>query len=229
MALYKKELRRLFTCSIYAMNSGFGAVLFVAAGVGLMFAGNQFADAYFEMENFFGAYMHCAPFAMAIIVALNSTTCVALSLEGKNRWIACSVPVGAKTIFDSKILVHLTVFLPACVIGAPLWILALKPAAAQIVFMMLIPLIYAAFVGVAGMYVDCKNPRYDWASEYYCVKGSMNVVKAVGIGLGTSIAPLILCAVFPGFGIAIEVLTAAALTAVTVVLYRRLGKAKLHM
>ena len=229
MALYKKEMRRLATCTIYALNQCFGAVLFIVAGAALLAAGPARMAAELELGDLLNDYMHCVPFVMALIVGMTSTTCVSLSLEGKYRWIVCSVPVGAKTVFDSKIAVHLSVFLPACAIGAPLWIAALIPDVTQAAFMLLIPVVYTFFVAVAGMYLNVRYPRYDWASEYYCVKGgSASLMLSLAVSFGATIGPLILCAMMPAYGVALQALVTAAVAAVTLVLYRKLNGVRLY-
>jgi len=221
-ALYLKEIRRFITCAIYAVNQGFGAALIVVSGIALALADLSWATGYFE-------YMHCVPFVMALIVSLTSTTCVSLSLEGKYRWIVCSVPVSAKTVFDSKIAVHLTVYLPACLAGGALWARALKPGAAMSICMIAVPAVYTTFAAVAGMYINVRYPKYDWASEYYCVKGgSASLMIALAVSLISTFVPLALCFLLPGSGPVLPLAASAATVAAAYVLYRRLRGVKLY-
>ena len=229
MALYKKELRRFFTCTIYILNQGFGSALFVMAGVGLLIAGPAAMLESMELGGALDGFMHSIPFVMALIVAMTSTTCVALSLEGKYRWIMCSVPVGAKTVFDSKILVHLTFFLPASVIGGVLWVIAFMPSPAIAALMLITPVVYTFFIAVAGMYFNMRFPKYDWASEYYCVKGgSASLFITLAAGFGTTLVPMIISFVIPAYGTAFLILILIAISSATLALYNKLSDVRLY-
>ncbi len=58
------------------------------------------------------------PFAISALISMSCTTCVSLSLEGKNLWILKSMPIEDITICKSKILMNLTLQIPAALLAA---------------------------------------------------------------------------------------------------------------
>ena len=96
---------------------------------------------------------------------LTSTTAASLSLEGKNRWIMCSVPTQARTVYNSKIAVNLTVILPVLYISAIFIRIAITCSLMQTVLLFIIPTVYTFFISVLGVYLNIKFPKYDWTSE----------------------------------------------------------------
>lgn len=206
-ALYRKELRRLFSCTVYALNCCFGAVLFVVAGIALLFfdPAKIMPELGFS-EDILKNYMQCFPFIISIFVGMSSTTCVALSLEGKNQWLMCSAPVKSEIVFNSKIAVNLTVLLPSSIIGGALFSFALKTDIIQTILMILIPCAYSLFISVLGMFVNVKFPKYDWISEYYAVKGgSVSLLITMLIGMIMPLIFTVLSIMFASYGLLIEV------------------------
>lgn len=131
---------------------------------------------------------------------LTSTTAASLSLEGKNRWIMCSAPTQARTVYNSKIAVNLTVILPVLYISAIFIRIAIPCSLMQTVLLFIIPTVYTFFISVLGVYLNIKFPKYDWTSEYYAVKGgAISVLATVGGGMASSLTPLYLCIIFPHY------------------------------
>ncbi len=58
-----------------------------------------------EAMGIMSSVQNIMPIILAIFVSMTSTTAASLSLEGKNRWIMCSVPTRARTVYHSKIAV----------------------------------------------------------------------------------------------------------------------------
>ncbi len=198
MALYKKEFRRLSSCTIYALNSCIGIVLLLVVTVMAVFFMPPSLQQQAQAAGIMGTIRNILPFALAIFVSMTSTTAASLSLEGKNRWIMCSVPTQARTIYHSKIAVNLTVILPVLYVSAIFIRIAFPCSFMQTVLLFLIPTVYAFFISVLGIYLNIKFPKYDWTSEYYAVKGgAISVLAAVGGGMASSFIPLYLCILFP--------------------------------
>ena len=91
-----------------------------------------------------------APFAIAAAISMTCTTCVSLSLEGKNVWIIKSLPIAPKMIYDSKILMNLSLSIPASLISAVLLIIGLKLDVWSSLFIVITPITYSLFSAVWG-------------------------------------------------------------------------------
>ncbi|MCI8284240.1 MAG: hypothetical protein HFE90_03075 [Firmicutes bacterium] len=229
-ALYKKEIRRLFTCTVYALNSLISIVLMILLSFAAAFFTPELLFETMESMGVSEALEKALPLAVSVLAVLCCTTSASLSLEGKNRWIMCAAPVKPITVLNSKIAVNMTVTLPAILISVIFLKIAFSLTLAKTALLFAVPAAYAVFISVAGMFLNVKFPKYDWKSEYYAVKGgSVSVVAAVGTGLAASITPMYLCIYFSEYA---EIIMTASLVLILVVsaaIYRILMNTKLYM
>ena len=227
-SLYKKELKRLFSCSIYMLNSTISAVLLLAASISVLFVDISKMEQMLGINGLSEWYGKIIPFGSALLVGMSSTTACSISLEGKNRWILLSAPVEAKMIFKAKIGVNLTILLPIVLVSSVLFTLGFKPGFTDMLFMFVIPAVYAFFISVLGLFVDLHHPKYDWETEYRVVKGSLSVLFVILAGMAASILPAGLMLVLNEYALVIRLGTAAAVLALTWILYSRLDGRKLY-
>lgn len=228
-ALYKRELKRLFSSTIYATNTLAGAFMMVAMGVAICALGAGKLEAILELTGVAALFGRFAPIACSFMVAMSSTTACSLSLDGKTRWIAYSAPVMARQIFDAKILVNFTVLFPLILITGALVAVGLKTSALDTLLIFLMPASYACFAAVAGLLVNLKFPKYDWSSEYEVVKRGASMAATMGLGFAALIAPIVLCVVFTGRAQVVVAATTAAIFALSGVLYCRLMRKRLFI
>ncbi len=161
---------------------------------------------------------------------LTSTTAASLSLEGKNRWIMCSAPTQARTVYNSKIAVNLTVILPVLYISAIFIRIAITCSLMQTVLLFIIPTVYAFFISVLGVYLNIKFPKYDWTSEYYAVKGgAISVLATVGGGMASSLTPLYLCIIFPHYQMMIMFGITCLILLATLAIYLKVCRTQLYV
>lgn len=192
MALYKKELRRYFASPIYVLNTGFGVVMYTVMAVALMFFRPESIGQLLEMPMFSDYVQRMAPLVAAVFMALSSTTTCSISLEGKGLWIAKSLPVGTMTVFLSKILVNLSITLPAVFVNGLLLMMALKTGFVDSILLLLVPAVYAVFVSLMGLVVNLHFPYLDWVSETQAVKQSAATLISMLLGIASIAAPLTL-------------------------------------
>lgn len=147
IALYKKELTRFFGSSVYVINSGMGVVIAIAFSLAVVVVGPSKLISYPGIEMILPGV---APFAISAIISMTCTTCVSLSLEGKNVWIIKSLPLTPKVIYDSKILMNLSLSIPASIISAILMIIGLKPDVWTSILIVITPLTYSFFQRYGG-------------------------------------------------------------------------------
>lgn len=229
-AMYKREFGRYFSCTIYALNSTIGMVLLFVISVLLFFISPERLEQQSGMAGFSKIMRQLLPLMVALFISITSTTAASLSLEGKNRWLMCSVPVRAMDIFHSKIAVNLTVIFPFALISVLLLGIKMKVSLIQAVLLCIVPTVYACFISVLGMYMNVKFPKYDWTSEYYAVKGgAVSVLATMGIGILSSAIPFFLCLFFTDFSTIIMVVTSCLLFTITANIYKLLKGIPLYM
>lgn len=223
-ALYRRELKLLTSYPVYLLNTCIGSVMMVGSILFLKFFGSKQLSDMLQIPGLQGMLQHMAPFFPALFVSMSSTTAASLNMEGKNRWIISSLPVSAKAIFDSKIMVNLTVLLPATLFSSLLLSITIPLSFVSVLMVFLTPAVYAVFIAVAGLSVNLRFLKYDWKSPQEAVKQSMSVVITMLIGFAAIAVPITLGLAFSAQGQIITVTATIILAAVTVGLYRSLSR-----
>ncbi len=228
-AMYKREFNRYFSCTIYALNSTIGMVLLLVAALLFLFISPEALEQQSNIAGFSQMLRQVLPLVIAVFVTMTSTTSASLSLEGKNRWIMCSVPVRAIDIFNSKIAVNLTIICPFVLISAALLGFKMEISLKQAILLCIVPMVYACFISVLGMYMNVKFPKYDWPSEYYAIKsGAVSVLATIGAGMLSSLIPLFVCIALQNISSLIIEATSILLLAFSFLLYRQLQQYQLY-
>ena len=224
-ALFRKEVKRYFASSIYTVNTIVGPIMMVILAAAILLTGVDKIESVILLQN---GIIGLVPFVLAATSCIMTTTSTSISLEGKEWWILQSLPVDAKTVFDSKILLNLTIVAPFYVIAEALIILALTPSFVELVWLIFLPIIYMLFTFVFGITVNLHMPVLHWENEVAVVKQSASAM--IG-GLGGCLI-IILCAVPVVFvtgivGEIVKAVTAIVILAITVLLYKNNAKVDL--
>ncbi len=229
-ALYKKELKRFFSCTIYALNSSIVIILLLVASTFTLFGMQDMIIKQLETMGIISIFQTVLPLMIAMLVCINCTTSASLSLEGKSRWLMCSAPVEAKTILQSKIAVNLTVVLPILWVSMIFLRIVFPLSIVETVLLFFTPTVYTFFIAVIGMWLNIKFPRYDWTSEYYAIKGgAVSVLASIGVGVVCSVIPLYLCIFFQKQAQLIIITATCLVLLGTTVIYQRLCHIRLYM
>lgn len=224
-ALYKKELKRYFASSVYVTNTIIGPIMMVVFAVTIFMTGTEQLNQYLPLK---GGVTELIPFALAATGCIMTTTCTSISMEGKEWWIVKSLPIKAKTIFDSKILMNVTLIAPFYVIAEILLMLALKPNLLDMLWLWILPAIFILFTCVYGITINLMFPVFNWDNEVTVVKQS--AAAMIG-GLG-GVLVIIICAL-PVIFITqisshwIKLFITIAIVGVTILLYQKNAQANL--
>ena len=177
-ALYRKELRRYLSCTVWVTNTGLGAILSIAASIAVFFIPSSAVERYLSV--FPGMTLAAiAPIVLTFIIGMGCTTSSSISLEGRQRWILQSLPVSNRDIYASKMLVSFTVTMPASIISAILLTIALKPSPASIAAIFIVPIAVAAALSSLGLFANLKMQNYDWTTEVTVVKQSVPTLVTI--------------------------------------------------
>lgn len=228
LAIYRKELRRLFTCSIYAMNTLTGLILMVAFGVMVLVMPPEKMGETLGMPGIMERVQGICPIILALLAGMTSTTAPSLSLEGKCRWILCSLPVSPIQIFRAKIAVYVSLALPCALISGICIRLKFPLSGTQTILLFLMPAAYSFFSAVFGMLVNVRFPSYDWNHERQAVKNSVSVLVSMLGGMFMGIVPLALAMALPGYGIPICFTATSAALVISAVCYVLLCRVRLY-
>ncbi|WCF10896.1 hypothetical protein NDS46_14065 [Paenibacillus thiaminolyticus] len=229
MTLYKKELRRLISSPIYAMNTCIGAVLLIVVSVAFLFINIEQIGNEVGLPDIMTWIKPMSPWIVTFFVAISTATSSSISLEGKSRWLMCSAPVTPTVIFNSKIAVSLSYLIPSIFISCTLLAISLQTGFIETIALFAIPLLYSVFISVVGLSFNLKFPKYDWTSEYHAVKQSVSVLATVGTGIGSVLVFYALTASLQAISAWIQLLAIILIIAATLVVYRRLTTKALYV
>lgn len=199
-ALYLKELRRYLTCTVYVFNTAFGLLLALIGMAYLGLSGSltpivtllqmELPGLSLPFDELIGPVL---AFIACFMVSTACTTSASISLEGKQLWIIKSMPVSAGQILLSKLLVNLTITLPACLAIGLIADLTLPLSSAHIVMIYLLPAAYSLMIALLGLIVNLKMHRFDWPNETVIVKQSISTFLPILFGMVATFAPMVLC------------------------------------
>ena len=200
MALYKKELRRYTSSAIWLFNTAFGLIL-ALVGLGFLMVkgreGLQMALAVFELTGMDERLVVYALGYVACFMLMTAcTTSCSISMEGKNLWLIQSLPVSGFDVLLSKMMVNLTMTVPASLIiglGAG-WALSLNAWDAFSITALL--LAYSLMSAAAGLMINIKSHTFDWVNEAAVVKQGAATGFAMLANLIMIVAPAVLTFVF---------------------------------
>ncbi len=170
--LYLREAKRYFSSSIYVTNTIIGPIMAAIASVSLCVAGVKTITSAIPISN----TERLIPFAISAILCMMTTTSVAISMEGKQFMLIKSLPVDAKALFDSKILLNLSLMLPTYIISVICMIIALKPNLTELIWIVVIPALIILFSTVFGITINLKLHSLDWENEVTVVKQSASAM-----------------------------------------------------
>lgn len=219
-ALFQKEWKRFTSSSLYMMNTGIGAIMLIALSVVLLILGGSQLESLVQMPGLMEILGRAAPFVISLFVAMTCTSSCSISLEGKQLWIMKSIPVHTKDILWSKLRVNLQLLVVTIVISATMFAIALKTGPVETLMMYVTPLAYAGFTATLGLKLNLNLPNFDWDSEIRVIKQSMPVMIVLFVGMGMTIAPMILSLSFGG-NLLLYIIT-AALIVIDILLYRNI-------
>lgn len=172
-ALYKKTIMRILKSSVCATNLLMGCVMAILVSIAFVAIGPDRVLSGLGVASGLDAVKSAACFLLAGIISMTNTACVSLALEGKSIWLIKSLPIPAKTLYDSYILTNITFTVPTSITTGILFGVALKPGFYGVLLMILVPTTYSLLVAVAGVFIGNRMAYYDWKEESQLVKQSL--------------------------------------------------------
>lgn len=179
-ALVRKELRHFFSSPMYILNASMGVIFTCILPIALLFnrdlLGTLFADEFPGIAELTG------PFVLLVLCGISTTNIISapsISLEGKNLWIAQSIPVKAGDVLLSKAYMHMAVCLPAVLFAGVMLNLILDIGLLMRALLFLAPGALTLFQALFGVAVNLRFPKFDWISEMIAVKQGASTLIAM--------------------------------------------------
>ena len=221
-ALYRKELKRYFSSSLYVMNTGFGIVMMTIGSIAVLFFSPESLAQILEIPQGAKFLTSMLPIAVTMCVSMSCTTANSISLEGKNLWILKSSPVSPKTIFNSKIAVNLLITIPAIFINGIIITIGIGLKLTDLLILLAMPIAYAFFIAISGLIINLKLPKLEWTTEVTVIKQSAAVLVSMLIGMVIVFIPAILIFTVPINPLIINGIAIVVVALLSMLLYRYL-------
>lgn len=191
-ALLRKELKHFTNSAMYMMNAALGVVFLVVGAVLLLIRQETLLATVKELKM---PAEYVVPFLIALIsgiTVMNFITAPSISLEGKNLWIAQSIPVKTLDVLMAKVDMHLVVCIPPVIFASIVSIFVVKADLLEAIMLLLLPILYTIFAALFGLVLNLKFPKFDWINETVAVKQSLSGFLAMFGSWAMLILPVIL-------------------------------------
>ena len=174
-SLLIRDARRYLASSVYMINTIMGSVMGTIASVALVFTDIEKATGSLPMHL---NIRQATVFLISGIFCTMNTTSTSVSMEGKEWWILKSLPLPSKMILDSKLCFNLLLIAPFYLISQVFLGIVLGGAAVEILWSVVIMMLFILCACVGGLTANLKFPKMEWDSEVVVVKQSASA--AVG-------------------------------------------------
>jgi ABC-2 type transport system permease protein len=110
---------------------------------------------------------------------MSSTTSASISIEGKNYWILKTLPIDPYKVFNSKMLLNLTLVLPVLYFSLIILYFSLGLTLVEVITLAVISTITSLVSAKLGLLLNLKFPNLDAINDVVIVKRSASVMIAI--------------------------------------------------
>ncbi len=176
-AMLGKEFARFTGSANYMLNCGLGILFLPVMGIALLIKGSWMDQMIGDVfGSSFGATAVLLCGMISLLSSMIDLVAPSPALEGKNLWIAQSLPIPAKTVISVKLVLQLLLAgVPVlfCTICA---MIAFHMSAAERVLVLVITCLFVCLYDLFGLFMGLCNPNLKWTSEIYPIKQSLAVM-----------------------------------------------------
>ncbi len=205
-ALLVKEVKRLFSCATYAMNTLMGAFLAIVFAV-------IFAIMCAEERAMALLLPLIVPPLCAFTFLMSPTTVCSISVEGSTFWITRTAPIKTKTALNAKLTVNLLFgVIPAVATGVVYSIFIFSVSWVNASLIVLISTLTAFLGGNLGLLYNLSFPMMKWDNINKAVKQGVSSFFMVLTALIVSaIEGVVLYFTMPNFTLPLVLITSVLL------------------
>lgn len=153
--------------------------MIVLAGIAILVKGDQIELVMKKWLVSDGTLTALAIAAVCMLATMNDMTAPSISMEGKNLWIAQSIPVSGWQVLKAKLKLHVYITLPpvlfcGCCVGY-----VMKMNLTNWVEMLAMASLFVLFTATNGLVIGLKMPNLNWTNEIVALKQSFGVFLAL--------------------------------------------------
>lgn len=181
MSLFDKEVKRYLNSPLYLMNTAFGPLLMLILTGIIAVMG---IDKIVESMELPAEVMGMVPSIIKSMIisgllcftlSVTSTTCVSISLEGKQLWILRANPIRTEDVFFGKGMLNIVLTVPVSILSALIIGIRIGQSIPEVLLHAVALAILGVMLSLLGLAVNLLFPRFDWENEAQIVKQSMSL------------------------------------------------------
>lgn len=181
--LLLREYQHFSSVPTWMLNGGLGLLIMPCIAIFMLIKKNYILSMIESMEievPFIGDSLALIIFiAICFIISMNNILACSISMEGKTFWQIKSLPIDLKQIIINKEKMYLQLNVIAAL---PLLIISGIILKLNIIHMLLIAIgiyLFIFLVGDFGLYLDLKNPNFNWSNVVSVIKQSMPAMISI--------------------------------------------------
>lgn len=192
-ALFKRELKRLFSCPVYFINSLFGLLMSLIISIGYAVLVSIYDLNSDPMaQAVFGVINRMIPALFGFMFLMAPTTCCSISLEGQSFWIIKTSPVSYKKVLNSKLSVHALFSVSVAFISSLIIGIFSNFGVLGTILLVVCALGISSFGGIFGLLANLKFPNLKWENVNVPVKQSLPCFFTIILALVVSILVVVM-------------------------------------
>lgn len=191
-ALLKREYKHFTSVATWMLNGGFGILIMPIAAVAMIIKCSalrailpSFAD---MMPELFTALPLIGMATACMIISTNAILPVSVSMEGKSLWVLQSLPVEPWQILRAKEDMDVQINIYPALLFAVVFGVVFKLSAAEIILICCAVWVYIWLTADFGLFLNLKNPNFNWTNEATLTKQSVPVLISLFGGWAFCIA-----------------------------------------
>ena len=158
------------------MNSSIGMILLPIFAIAIIFIGYEKIATLLEIPMVMDMMKIQIVGIIVFCIVMSNTSCVSISIEGKNLWILKSLPIDEMDIFKSKILLNIFLTIPISIISFLLIGIKLNFGLNTIILVMISIVLLAIFSATLGLFINLLYPKLEFTSDVQVVKQGASVI-----------------------------------------------------
>lgn len=192
IALFNKEVKRYFSSNVYVMNTFVGMIMLVIFTGAVLLVGYDKIAEMLEISVVKDLILVQTLGITVFCLLMTNTSCVSISLEGKNLWILKSSPIKEMDIFKSKILLNLALTIPISIICFMVLSFKLSFNVKSTVLVIIAIVLLAIFGATLGILINLLYPKLDFINDVAVVKRGASVLLTM---IGNMLYVVVLCGI----------------------------------
>lgn len=176
IALLNKEIKRYFSSNIYVMNTFVGMIMLIILTIAILFIGYDKIAQILEISVIKDLMLIQILGITSFCIIMTNTTCVSISLEGKNLWILKSSPIKEMDIFKSKILLNMILNIPISIVCFIILSIKLNFQIKSTVLILISIVLLSVFCSILGILINLLYPKLDFTNDVAVVKRGASVI-----------------------------------------------------